>query len=105
MKYCPNCATRVSDETKFCPRCGTPIPYEEPLEESKKDYNYILSILSIILSPLVGLILGFIGLSDTKTCLKARTNCKTGVLLGMIFMCIYVAVLIVLVTLLAVRII
>lgn len=69
MELCSNCGTEIVEGAAFCPNCGKPlsatvVTNEVTPKQSKRSVGKTLGIVSIATSviPLVGLIIGIIGL-------------------------------------------
>ena len=35
--YCPECGTRIEDDSRFCPECGTPVMREESASQPTQE--------------------------------------------------------------------
>lgn len=83
-KFCPHCGAAIPDDSKFCPKCGasvdidvTPIVTPEtshPTSEvsssgtsDAKTFGILAIVLGLCTDGLLGIILGIVGLSKSKT--------------------------------------
>lgn len=75
MKYCQYCGTQMDDAATACPQCYQPTAYSAPVQPNYYQQPYVkpetatLSTCAIVfafLAPVVGLILGIIGMCTHK---------------------------------------
>ena len=77
--YCKNCGNQINDKAVICPNCG--VRTSDVPDKKKKDSSILLGILSFAgyFIPLLGWILGGIGLSQA-----IRSKNKIGIVLCII---------------------
>lgn len=73
MKYCIFCGEKIEEDSEFCPNCGAKqeriTVTNEEINASNNNDASNLSIIALIFAfvfPIVGLILGIIGMSKAK---------------------------------------
>lgn len=64
MKFCPGCGNRISSNSVVCPYCGVQVGYMQTYER-KTNGTAIAAIILSFFIPLIGLILGGIGLKKS----------------------------------------
>ena len=72
-KYCSNCGRKIEEDIKYCPDCGWELDNNEYRKRNNETNNAkgsnvfaILGFIFSFISPLLGLILSIIGLSQLK---------------------------------------
>ena len=72
MKYCSKCGAELLDEAVMCPHCGAQVEMESKTDKKGAKYGQpknTMALVGFIFSffiPLVGLILGIMGLVKAK---------------------------------------
>lgn len=94
MKFCPKCGQEMDDDARFCSNCGHQMfddyvddRIRNPYVNNDTNNSGSLGILSIVLAfvmPIVGLILGILGLKSNNE--KERKYSKIGVILSAVFL-------------------
>lgn len=64
MKFCPRCGNKISNEAVVCPYCGVQVGYMQSYAR-KTNGTAIAAIILTFFIPLIGLILGGIGLKKS----------------------------------------
>ena len=102
MKFCQSCGTQLLDEAVFCPNCGCAVATEPapqapmgqapmgqmpmgqmPVAPAESSGTATCAIVFAFLIPLVGLILGIVGMNKYQTpALKKR--CKTAIIISVV---------------------
>ena len=84
MKYCAQCGREVLDTEVVCPSCGYTFEEAQTVSYPQEStiwatLSTIFSWLSIVISPIFGLVFSIIGMSKYKDpALKAK--CKSGLI-------------------------
>ncbi len=100
MKYCSKCGNQVFDEAVICPKCGCEVEqkqnnyYQQPAKKERV-VNYertqerespsmaSTALLFAFLVPIVGIILGIIGMNKYRT-QEYRKKCRTALIVGIV---------------------
>ncbi len=92
MKYCQKCGKELMDEAIICPGCGCAVAAEAYRMQRYAEENGGLATAAIIfafISPLVGIILGIIGISKyTVAEYKQRSINAIAISLAVFFVCL-----------------
>lgn len=79
-KFCSHCGRQINIAAVVCPYCGCPVETAAPAQDRPSESNSmgIASIILAFLMPLVGLILGIVGLKNSADPRNVK-NCKIGI--------------------------
>lgn len=80
MKYCQTCGKEIHDDAEICPYCGCRIA------KNKDDNDNGMAIAALVLAflvPIVGFILGIVGLSKYRSG-SSRGMCIAAVILPLV---------------------
>ena len=98
MKYCVKCGKELVDEAVVCPGCGCaagnensnhkeyasrPVEVEDTHDAPESSGLASAAIALSFISPIVGFILGLVGLSKYKTD-RCRSRCRTAIILSVV---------------------
>lgn len=89
MKYCSKCGKEIVDDAVICVHCGcqvkdTSTPSVQQVAQSDESNGLAIgALVCAFLIPLVGLILGIVGLSKYKTP-SYRSQCTTAIILSIV---------------------
>ena len=91
MKYCSKCGKELFDEAVVCPGCGCPVPgtpvqatQPAATQETEKNTMITVGMISAFLLPLLGVILGIVGMNKYQNpVLKQKSKSVLLLSLGM----------------------
>ena len=100
MKYCVKCGKELVDEAVVCPGCGCMTgnsnseqnvnrsypaqPQAEAVRDVPESSGLASAAIALaLISPIVGFILGLVGLSKYKTD-RCRSRCRTAIILSVV---------------------
>ena len=98
MKYCQKCGKELMDEAVICPGCGCAVAAEAYKMQRYTEENSGIATAAMIfafISPLVGIILGIIGVSKyTVPEYRQRSINAIGVSLAVFFVCLGILIIV-----------
>lgn len=82
MKYCSKCGKEIMEEAVICPGCGCKVEGSNNGEMSSSLAN--CGFVFAFLIPLVGLILGIIGINKYQNDIEYKNRCIAAIIISVI---------------------
>ncbi len=103
MKYCSKCGKEIMDEAVICVHCGCQVSEGTTQNNRQQTVNPVVepgesnglaigAIVCAFLIPILGLILGIVGMAKYKT-QSYKSQCITAIILSIIVWIVSVAIL------------